>query len=179
MPGSPARPPAFRAERYDLDGTGLWLSAIQAEEARELGEILAAIPPWSRYGTSAENLTALFAPSAFDGGIRLALRSQSNPAPLGVAVVRHPWLAGPYMQFMAIVPGHQCKGYGRALLEWFAGEAEAGGSRNAWICAAAFNAGALRLYASCSYAQVTILEDLLKTGTNEVLMRRKLSPSGS
>jgi ribosomal protein S18 acetylase RimI-like enzyme len=179
MPGSPARPPTFRAERYDLDGPGLWLSAIRADEARGLGETLAAIPPWSRYGTSAENLTSLFTPSVFDGGIRLAVRLPSGTAPIGVALIRHPWLAGPYMQFLAIAPAHQGKGYGRALLDWFARVAEAGGARNAWICAAAFNEGALRLYASCGYTQVTILEDLLKTGTNEVLMRRKLNPNGS
>ena len=179
MPGSPAPPPAFRAERFELGRRGLWLSPIRPEEAVVLGTVLATIEPWSRYGTSPANLTALFMPSAVDGGIRLALRTQINSQPIGVVIIRHPWLAGPYMQFLAIVPSHQGQGYGRTVLDWFEAEARAGGARNTWICAVSFNEGARRLYTSCSYEQVAILDDLIQPGFDEVLMRKKLSPSDS
>jgi diamine N-acetyltransferase len=176
MAGSRPKPSAFRAERYELSRTGLWLSAIAANEADALGALLVAIEPWSHYGTTAANLASLFAPAA-DGGIRLALRSHDCPTPIGVAVIRHPWLAGPYMQFLAIIPGYQRRGLGHAILNWFEAEARSGGARNAWICAVSINSGALKLYANHGYERVAVLDDLIKPGLDEILMRKKLIPS--
>ncbi len=185
MAGAPPRPPAFRAESYALPAAGLSLSAVTAAEAQALGAALAAIDPWQHYGITAANLAGLFAPAA-DGGIRLAVRRSTGAAPIGVVVIRSPWLVGPYMQFLAVLPGAQGKGIGRAVLDWFAAEAGSAGARNAWICAAAFNHGAQRLYRRCGYEPAAVLDGLIATGIDEVLMRKRLdaatavpSPSGS
>jgi ribosomal protein S18 acetylase RimI-like enzyme len=69
------------------------------------------------------------------------------------------------------------RGHGHAILNWFETEARGGGARNAWICAVSINSGALKLYASCGYEQVAILDDLIKSGLDEILMRKKLNPS--
>ncbi len=178
MTGDQRPPPAFRAERYDLVPSGLSLSAVTAAEAPALGAALAAIEPWSRFGLSAANLASLFAPAA-DGGIRLAIRSAPNGTPIGVAVIRSPWLVGPYMQFLGVLPGAQGAGFGSAILAWYEAEARAAGMRNVWICAASFNDGAVRLYERCGFEHVVVLDDLIKPGFDEVLMRKRLSPSGS
>ena len=176
MAGSPPRPEPFRAETYTLGASGLQLSPLRRDEAARLGTALAAIEPWSRYQTSPANLSALFSPSP-DGGIRLGVRLGDRDQLIGVVVIRSPWLAGPYMQFLAMLPGYQGRGLGRAVLQWFEAEARRSGARNIWICAVSFNEGALRLYSSCGYAQVAVLDDLIKPGFAEVFMRRKLSPS--
>jgi diamine N-acetyltransferase len=178
MADAPQRPPAFRAERYELGRAGLVLSALAPEEAPFLALALAVIEPWARYPISAETLAALFRPST-DGGIRLAVRCSDYVKPIGVVLIRQPWLVGPYMQFLAVLPGAQGAGHGRAILNWFEAEARAAGLRNIWICAASFNAGALRLYETCGFERATVLDDLVKPGFDEVLMRKKLSPSGS
>lgn len=178
MVGDRQRPPAFRAEHYEISPDGHWLSAVTVDEAPRLGAALAAIDPWARYGTTAANLTALFIPNT-DGGIRLAIRSMKDGRPIGVAVIRSPWLGGPYMQFLALLPGTQGLGHGRAVLDWFETEARAAGVRNIWICAASFNDGALRLYERYGFKHVADLDDLIKPGIDEVLMRKRLTPNGN
>jgi diamine N-acetyltransferase len=175
MAGAPAPTPPlpFRADHYQLADTGLWLSAVTTDEAIALGEALATIDPWARYGTSGSNLTALFVPNA-DGGIRLAVRARASGAPIGVMAIRHPWLTGPYMQFLAILPDAQGGGHGTALLGWFEAQARVAGARNLWICAAAFNTGARRLYLRFGFEQVVVFDDLIKPGVDEVLMRKRL-----
>jgi diamine N-acetyltransferase len=174
MAGVPVSSPAFHAARYDLEEAGLWLSAVTPDEAVVLGEALAAIEPWTHYGAPAAGLTALFAPAA-DGGIRLAVRSLDSTAPLGVMAIRHPWLAGPYMQLLALLSGAQGQGHGQALLAWFEAEARSGGARNLWICVSAFNSAAQRLYLRFGFERVTILDDLIKPGIDEILMRKRLA----
>ena len=176
MAGSPPRPQPFRAETYALGLSGVQLSRLREDEAVQLGTALAAIEPWSRYGTSAANLAALFTPSA-DGGVRLGIKLTGTDQLIGVVVIRYPWLTGPYMQFLALLPGYQGCGYGRAILDWFAAEARAVGARNIWICAVSFNEGARRLYTRCGYREVAVLDDLIKPGFDEVFMRKRLTPS--
>ena len=173
MAGTPAPSPAFRAARYDLEDAGLWLSAVTQAEAVLLGATLAAFEPWVHYGTPAANLTSLLAPTD-DGGTRLAVRAAGDTAPVGVMVIRDPWLAGPYMQFLALLPGAQGRDHGQALLDWFERQARSAGARNLWICVSTFNTGALRLYLRFGFAAVTILDDLLKPGVDEILMRKRL-----
>jgi diamine N-acetyltransferase len=177
MAGAPA-PPAFRAERYDLEGSGLWLSAVTPDDAALLGNALAEIDPWARYGTSAGNMAAMLVPTA-DGGIRLAVRRAGQTAPVGVLVIRHPWLIGPYMQLLALVPAAQGQGYGAALLQWFETQALQGGARSLWICVSAFNAAAQRLYRRFGFETVVILDDLVNPEIDEILMRKRLTVSGN
>jgi ribosomal protein S18 acetylase RimI-like enzyme len=168
-------PPPFRAERYDLaygSDEGFHLSAIEPHECDRLGEIFAGMPPWSHYPIPASALAALFRPGS-DGGIRLAVRDGAG-APCGVMLLRHPWLAGPYLQFLGIEEAHQGMGLGSALIEWMIEEARRAGARNAWVAHSAGNAGAERLYRRHGFRLVAELDDLLQAGFDEVLMRLRL-----
>lgn len=167
-------PPPFRGERYELAAPGgYWLSPVRAEEAAGLGALFAGIAPWTRYQPGAATLTTLFTPAA-DNAIRMTPRTDAGE-PAGILVLRQPWLAGPYVQFLAVAPQHQGRGLGAAMLAWCEAEARAAGQRNLWICAATFNEGAERLYRRFGFEAVAMLEDLLKDGFHETFMRKRLA----
>jgi diamine N-acetyltransferase len=169
----------FRAAAYELpalrDGqTPLSLSPLTTDEAPDLARRLAVIPPWSTYGTSAGNLESLFLSPIGSGAFPFAVRSAGVLGPLGVAVIRWPWLVGPYMQFLGLDPRFQGRGIGTRVLAWMEAEARRIGARNLWICAAGFNPGALRLYERFGFDPVADLDDLIQDGVPEVLLRKRL-----
>lgn len=170
------RPPRpFRAERYDLagHGAGYHLSAIRGEEAVALADRFAAMEPWRTYATPPGSLASLFCP-ADDGGIRLALRNAEG-TPRGVAVVREPWLVGPYMQFLAVDTALQGLGLGTAILDWMEAQARDGGARNQWICHYVGNQRAGQLYRRHGFRAEAELHNLIRDGFHEVLMRKALT----
>lgn len=174
MPGQPTiRPSPFRADAYTLEDAGLHLSPPCTGEADELGEALSRIDPWVRYGVPGEVLARLFRPSG-DGGIHLAVRRAATTVPIGIVIVRHPWLAGPYLQFLGLRPEAQGKGIGRRLLRWFEDEARAAGARYLWICTSAFNAGALALYQRTGFETAATLDALITPEIDELLLRKRL-----
>jgi diamine N-acetyltransferase len=171
-------PAPFRAESYDLPvlATGqepMTLTPVTPDEAAGLARQMASIPPWSTYGVNPGHLEGLFRGIA-GGAATLALRRPGELAPLGVAVVRSPWLLGPYMQFLGLAPHVHGQGLGTRVLSWMQAEATSAGSRNIWICAAGFNEGAQRLYTRFGFKPVATLDDLIIDGVAEVLMRKRL-----
>jgi ribosomal protein S18 acetylase RimI-like enzyme len=167
--------PLFRVESVPLAAPasgGLTLSPILPDEARPLATLYAGIDPWRRYEVPVARLAGLFTPAG-DSAHRLVVRG-GDGAPRGIIVVRSPWLIGPYVQFLAVSPGHQGQGIGRAMMAWFEAEARRGQQRNLWICAATFNTGALRLYQSLGYEEASVLDDLIRDGETELLLRKRL-----
>lgn len=143
---------------------------MTAELAGELGPVLAAIEPWSRVEFRPEHMTAFLA--AHDPALsRHALFVGAEPA--GAIAIRSPWLRGPYLQMLAVLPPFQGKGYGTLLLEWFEREA-APNSRWLWLCYSDFNHRAGAFYARHGFEAVTSLPDLLYDGGSEVLMRKRI-----
>lgn len=177
MPGAP-RPP-FHADGGPLPGTDLVLTRATAEEAAVLGAATAAMEPWTQYGVSAAALASLFAPAA-DGGVRLVLRN-TNDEIVAAAIVRPAWFAGPYVQFLVVMPPFQGQRIGTALLGWIEREARRASARNLWICTSSFNSAAARLYRRHGFEDIAILDDLVRDDIGEILMRKKLfaSPSDS
>jgi diamine N-acetyltransferase len=178
----PPAAPAFQAECYQLptrtpDERPLELSPVRPEEAADLASRMAAIPPWSTYAIKSGHLESLFRATA-GGAVALAVRRPEITAPLGVAVVRSPWLIGPYMQFLGLDPRFHGQGIGTRILGWMEAEARLAGARNLWICAAGFNEGAERLYRRNGFEAVVALDDLIQDGVPELLMRKRLSGTG-
>lgn len=102
----PSPPPPFRAERYTLGEDGLALSPFRGDEASVVGLALAAIDPWVRYRVDGEGLARLFV-ACGDGGIHLAVRAATDGPPIGVVVVRQPWLADPICSSWACCRRHK------------------------------------------------------------------------
>jgi diamine N-acetyltransferase len=174
----PLQAPAFRAERYQLPAlsqgqTPAELSAVHPDEAPGLAAQFSDMPPWSTYAVAPAHLEGLFRVSA-GGAVALAVRLPGTAHPVGVAVVRWPWLIGPYMQFLGLDQGVQAQGLGTRVLQWLEAEARLANTRNLWICAAGFNDRAQRLYTRFGFEVEAAIDGLVQDGIPEILMRKRL-----
>ena len=170
----PLRP--FRSDRYEIgssrDGLPVTLRPMSNSAAEALGPQTAAIGPWAHYRSDAGSVTVALKRSD-DGAIRYEVRCGTDLA--GAVVVYCPWLAGPYLQLLAVMPAHQNRGIGASILSWFESEARSR-YRNLWLCVSAFNGDAYRFYRAHGFARVATLEGLLRDGDDELLMRKRLPP---
>ena len=148
------------------------LRPLAPEAPRALATALAAIPPWSTLGIPAEALTA-FLQAEDPGAQRYAI--VADDALAGVASSRFPWLKGPYVELLAILPGVQRRGLGRMVLSFVETEAKRLGARNVWVCASAFNSDAMRFYKRCGFTEAARLPDLVTDGFAETLLRKTLT----
>jgi ribosomal protein S18 acetylase RimI-like enzyme len=145
---------------------------MTAAAADELGPQTAAIGPWAHYASAAASVTAALRHTG-DGAVRYQVRS--GPALAGAVVICCPWLAGPYLQLLAILPAHQNLGIGGSVLSWFEAEAR-DHFRNLWLCVSAFNVAAQRFYVRHGFEPVATLQGLLRDDEDELLMRKRLVP---
>jgi ribosomal protein S18 acetylase RimI-like enzyme len=135
-----------------------------------LGAVLAAIDPWRTLEFNSSKFAAFLATTA-DGSERYAVCCDGEPA--GAAVVPWPWFNGPYLNILGILPALQRQGLGTAVMTWFEAEGR-GHARNLWLCASDFNTQAISFYEALGYTRVARFDDLLRNGTAEILMRKRL-----
>lgn len=166
----------FRGERYEMgalpDGDELALHPMTATGAEFLGPAAAAIGPWAHYGFDGGKIAAAFK-RVGDGAMRYQLECGGELA--GAVVIVSPWLAGPYLQMLAILPAYQKRGIGAAILAWFESEAR-GRFRNIWLCVGGFNVDAQRFYRAHGFEWVATLDGLMRDGDDELLMRKRIAP---
>lgn len=150
----------------------LALRSLSAENAERLGKALAAIPPWSVIGYPAERLVSWLlreqpAMKKFEvlTGAQLA----------GVIVVQDPFLHGPYLKLIAILPHFQGQSLGLRLLRWMESEARRAEARQLWLCVSTFNARARTFYERFGFEAAAILDKLATDASDELLMRKRLS----
>lgn len=153
------------------DNRTVRLAPMTATAALQLGQACATMDPWRRYGIAADRLTAGFA-STDDTAARYQVQIDNGVA--GVMIIAHPWLLGPYLQFIAVLPAYQHRGVGRTLLAWFERQARQSSQRNMWLCVTGFNDKARAVYRADGWEQVALIPDLVATGVDEVLMRKRL-----
>lgn len=132
-----------------------------------LASALAQMNPWRRLGFSDNGLAGYLGRS--DAALTRMVVEEDGAA-IAVLALRSPWLRGPYVELLAVIPEHQGRGVGAALLAWAAGQ----GGGNLWVCVSAFNGRARQFYARNGFAPVATLDDLITSGADEILMRRKL-----
>jgi ribosomal protein S18 acetylase RimI-like enzyme len=137
-----------------------------------LAEAIVAIPPWSVMRYPADGMARFLASSA-DGAYRFLVEADGRQA--GAVSVRHPWLKGPYLELLALLPQFQSRGIGAEILRWFEQEGARAEARNFWVCASAFNERALSFYRRHGFKQAASLPGLVADGYTEILLR-KFSP---
>jgi ribosomal protein S18 acetylase RimI-like enzyme len=93
----------------------------------------------------------------------------------GTLCVRFPWFLGPYIEMIAICPPCQGRNIGRDILTWVESRA-AHSSRNLWAAVSSFNSKARLFYRSQGFDEVAVLDDLVKKGSAELLLRKRLTP---
>lgn len=148
------------------------LRPLSRDEAQSLGAAFAAMPPWSAYPFSADALAAYLARSE-PHAPRRAITCGGEIA--GAVGWRLDWLRGPYLQFLGLLSAYQGRGLGEAVLTWLEHEARTAGERNLWVAVSDFNHGAIRFYARHGYVETARLDDLVRDGRSEILMRKRLA----
>ena len=149
----------------------LALTPVTADEAAALGEVFSAIDPWTRYPYTAGALQSYFA-TLEPGAPRYAIRSGTSL--VGAVGLRFNWLSGPYVQFLGLLPSHQRQGAGKRVLQWLEDDARKHSARNLWVAASDFNAEAIKFYECFGFQRVAVLDDLVRDGCSELLLRKKL-----
>jgi GNAT superfamily N-acetyltransferase len=119
--------------------------------------------------TSAEVMTRYLASD--DDGVRRYVIDVGGVT-AGAAAVRYPWLKGPYLELLALLPERQGQGIGAAVLSWLEDETRRNGARNLWACASRFNARALQFYRRHGFAETAVLPGLVAEGFDEILLRK-------
>ncbi len=163
---------AFELRTHPI-GAGL-LRPLSPGTPEKLGAALAAMPPWSVIGWPAERLTASFhrqAPSVR----RFELMVEDELA--GTVTIQDPFLHGPYLQLLAVLPGFQGQKLGAAVLQWMEREARSAEARQLWLCVSTFNAGARAFYERFGFKEAALLDKLASDLSDEILMRKRLSYS--
>jgi diamine N-acetyltransferase len=150
---------------------GVTLAAMTPEYAAFLSPAIAAIEPWSRISYPAASFE-VFLTGEDPALSRHAIRVGEETA--GVIAIRKPWLRGPYLQLLALLPPFQGQGVGAMLLRYFERQANPH-DRWAWLCYSSFNSRAGTFYARLGYEEVAVLPDLIIDGTAEILMRKRIN----
>ena len=146
------------------------LAPMDEAAAAELAQRLAAMDPWHRLGYPAERLERYL---VTDSPALTRYRVDVEVGLAGALTVRWPWLHGPYLELLAVLPAAQGRGLGSALLGWL--EAQAAPSRNLWVAVSASNAGARRFYARHGFFEVGAVPGLVRDGFDEILLRKALT----
>jgi diamine N-acetyltransferase len=169
MPPSADRP--YGKPAYDLGS--VTLGPIAPADADTLADGLAAIEPWRRLQFAASSLAG-YLTREDPAASRFAIRE--GGAPVGVIAVREPWLRGPYLELLGLLPPAQGRGIGETVMTWFETEAPKS-ALNLWVLCSDFNTGALAFYERRGFRRMTAIESLVGEGFNEILLRKRLSRS--
>jgi ribosomal protein S18 acetylase RimI-like enzyme len=161
----------FAARRHDLGAVALL--PLDAATAPALAARVVALDPWARLGLAAAAMAdRMTRPSP--GAHRFAVVDAGRL--VGYVAVRHPFMRGPYLETIAILPEAQRRGIARRVIDWMAREVE-GLDANLWLCVTEWNATARATYAALGFVEVGPIPDLVAAGQSEIFMRRALAPA--
>jgi GNAT superfamily N-acetyltransferase len=159
----------FQFSNTPIDLGRAHLVALDPRGSERLAAAIVAMPPWSVMNYPAEAMARFLATS--DGSAsRYGVEIGGEQA--GAVSIRSPWLKGPYLELLALLPKAQGQGIGGHILAWFEREALRGGARNLWVCASSFNTRALRFYKRHGFEQAASLPGLVMDGYEEILLRK-------
>jgi ribosomal protein S18 acetylase RimI-like enzyme len=162
----------FSTAPIELEAAGgvpACLSPLEPRSCASLASGIVAMEPWSVMNYPAGKLAAFLA-SSDAGAARYVVTVKGEEA--GVVSVRHPWLKGPYLELLALLPQAQNQGIGSSIMAWLESAALQHRARNLWVCASSFNARALRFYEHHGFARAARLPDLVADGYDEILLRK-------
>lgn len=146
------------------------LHRVKRSEAQGLAATVVNMDPWRTLEYQAEALSLYLSrpdPTLF----RFTIRSSGHMA--GVLCLRYPWLRGVYLELLALFPPHQGLGLGREIMSWAEVQARPQ-TKNFWVMVSSFNHRARRFYQDLGFAEIACLQNLIKEGYDELLLRKIL-----
>lgn len=129
-------------------------------------DMMSRTDPWARMGLSLD-----FCLRAFEGFFREVYILELDHKLEGFVILQVTGSFKGYIQTLCVSESMRNKGLGKKLLEY----AEARIHRispNLFICVSTFNTRALKLYEDFGFSRVGILNNFLKEGFDEILLRK-------
>jgi ribosomal protein S18 acetylase RimI-like enzyme len=147
----------------------LSLLPVRREQVGEFSRMLCSLEPWRtlKYTPEAFEFYLLRADHAL---ARYTVMVSGQPA--GVVALRSPWLFGPLIELLALFDGFRGQGTGKRIVAW---AAESYKAANLWATVSSINLGGQEFYERQGFEKTAILEDLMKPGWNEILLRKRMS----
>jgi diamine N-acetyltransferase len=137
--------------------------------ASELASAFSAMDPWQRLGVTSDALLKTLTqlrPGTF--AFQIAIDGRLS----GAAVFRSPFLRGPYLELLGVLPHAQRSGIGRRVIRFM--EMEAKDATNLWVCVSDWNTPAVNFYRALGFETAGSLPDLVTSGFTEMLLRKRL-----
>ncbi len=160
---------AFDFTTHDLGA--VTLRPLTSANAEKLGAILATIPPWSVLEWPADRMIRGLQ-RELPSVLRFEVSTSGHMA--GLITIQYPFLHGPYLQLLAILPEFQGQNLGLRLLQWMESEARRAEARQLWLCVSTFNVRARAFYDRFGFEAVSVLEKLASDDSDELFMRKRL-----
>ena len=158
----------FPSQAYALPSCTL--SRMKRAEAPDIAARLVTMDPWRTLEYQADAFAAyLSRPDATF--LRFTVNSSGSRA--GLLGLRYPWLKGVYLEILALFPPYQGLGLGREVMAFVEARARSH-TKNFWLAVSSFNHKALRFYKDLGFCEVARLENLIKEGYDELLLRKIL-----
>jgi len=161
----------FSAPSYCL--TNCTLGSIEDNNRYVLkaSESLSTMDPWLTLGYSSKDLLNILRRADNALSRYLVLMSEELA---GVVCVRYPWLRGPYLELLAVFSPYQNNGIGSQIMKWIEEQALLKSS-NVWVLVSSFNGRARKFYLNKGFSEIATVPDLVKTGYDEILLRKTLT----
>jgi ribosomal protein S18 acetylase RimI-like enzyme len=131
---------------------------------------MAAGDPWRTLDMDAAACRA-----GFDGPCKEVYVARWNGEPAGLAILQVCGSFDGYIQILFIAEAFRGRGLGKEILT-FCEQRIFGRSPNVFICVSGFNSRALRFYEAAGYTVVGTLNDFIKKGFDELLLRKTVGP---
>lgn len=112
---------------------------------------------------------------AFEGGSKEVYTARLNNEVIGFVIIQISGTFAGYIQTICINKEFRGTGFGKRLL-LFCEERILKISPNIFICVSSFNKGAIKLYYEFGFKLVGELENFVKEGFNELLLRKTVGP---
>lgn len=158
------------------EGKELTLAAITAPlpsaSTDEVACVLATMDPWRRYGFAPQRLASFLAPGPAGQPRYLLI---DDDAIAGLVALKLGWMFGTYLNLLAVLPGHQGRGLGSAVLVWLEAFGKQRSERNQFVVTSAFNTRGLALYQRHGFAEIARMPGLIDDNETEILLRKRLT----
>jgi ribosomal-protein-alanine N-acetyltransferase len=142
----------------------------RAQDIAVCAKMMSATDPWLSY-TMGYDLCL----KAFDGQCKEIYILEKNKEIVGFVILQVCGTFRGYIQTLCVSERNRAKGLGKKLLQ-FCEERILKISPNIFICVSSFNKGAIKLYYDFGFELVGELQDFVKEGLTELLLRKSFGP---
>jgi ribosomal protein S18 acetylase RimI-like enzyme len=133
-------------------------------------KMMSATDPWITLEMDYEQCL-----KAFDGDFREIWLLEIEKQISGFVIIQTCGTFSGYIQTICIDNAYRGKGYGRKLLQ-FCEDRILKFSPNVFICVSSFNKGALKLYLDFGFKLIGEMENFVREGYSEILLRKTVGP---